>query len=69
MWVNFRIAHFYVLHFIYGFFILNRIWWETQRRFPLDTNLTTWLSKYEGSLLEDKEKTQSYGVDGEWVQN
>jgi len=34
---------------------------RTQRRFPLDTNLTKWLSKCEGSLLEGKGKIQEYG--------
>jgi len=33
---------------------------KTERRFPLDTNLTKWLSKCECSLLEDKEKIQLY---------
>ena len=47
--------------FVYDFWI-SRIWWETQRRFPLDTNLTKWLSKCEDSLLEGKEKIQLYGV-------
>ena len=60
---------FYELHFVYGFWFLSRKWWETQRRFPLDTNLTKWLSKCEGSLLEGKEKTQLYGDDDEEVQN
>jgi len=36
---------------------------------PLDTNLTKWLSKYEGSLLESKEKTQLYGVDDDGGRN
>jgi len=39
------------------------------KKFPLDTNLTKWLSKCEGSLLEGKQKTQLYGVDDEEVQN
>jgi len=43
------------------FFTLSKICWETQRRFPLDTNLTKWLSKCEGSLLHGKRKTQLYG--------
>jgi len=29
---------------------------RTLRRFPLNTNLTKWLSKCEGSLQKDKEK-------------
>jgi len=29
---------------------------RTLRRFPLDTNLTKWLSKCEGSLQKGKEK-------------
>ena len=54
------------LHIFMGFtlfisFCLGRIWWETQRRLQLDTDLTKWLSKCEGSLLEGKEKTQLYG--------
>jgi len=40
-----------------------------QRRFPLDTNLTKWLSKCEDSLLKDKDNTQLYGDDDEKVQN
>jgi len=32
-------------------------------------NLTKWLSKCKGSLLEGKEKTQLYGDDDEKVQN
>jgi len=32
-------------------------------------NLTKWLNKCEGSLLEGKEKTQLYGDDDEEVQN
>ena len=35
--------------------------WETQRRSPLDTNLTKWLSKCEGSLLEGTKKNTIYG--------
>jgi len=31
----------------------------TQRRFSLDTNLTKWLSKCEGSLLKAKEKAHN----------
>jgi len=42
-------------------FCFSRIWWETQRRFLLDTYLTKWLSKCEGSLLEGKEKN-NYGL-------
>jgi len=38
---------------------------RTQRRFLLDTNLTKWLSKCEGSLLEGKEKTQYGDYDDE----
>ena len=34
---------------------------RTQRRSLLDTNLTKWLSKCEGSLLEGKGKIQVYG--------
>jgi len=37
------------------------LWFEIQRRSPLDTNLTKWLSKCEGSLLEDKGKNSIYG--------
>jgi len=36
---------------------------RTLRKFPLDTNLTKWLSKYEGSLQKGKEKKQLYGDD------
>jgi len=36
---------------------------RTQRRCPLDTNLTKWLSKCEGSVLEGKEKSTIYGED------
>jgi len=36
---------------------------RTQRRSPLDTYLTKWLSKCEGYLLEDKEKNTIYGED------
>jgi len=57
MWVDFRIAHFMGYSFVYEFWDY-QLWWETQRRFPLNTNLTKWLSKYEGALQEGKEKTQ-----------
>jgi len=50
-------------------FYFKQISWETQRIFPLNTNLTKWLSKCGGSLLEGKNKTQLYGVGDEEVQN
>ena len=34
---------------------------RTQKRSPLDRNLTKWLSKCEGSLLKGKGKIQVYG--------
>ena len=34
---------------------------RNSKKISLDTNLTKWLSKCEGSLLEGKEKTQLYG--------
>ena len=40
---------------------------RTQRRSPLDTNLTKWLNKCEGSLLEGKGKIQEYG-DWWWME-
>jgi len=36
---------------------------RTLRRFPLDTNLTKWLSKCEGSLQKGKEKKTIICVD------
>jgi len=68
MWVDSKIAHFTV-SLCLGVFVLSRIWLETQRRLPLDTNITKWLSKCEGSLLEGKEKRQLYGEDDDEVQN
>jgi len=38
---------------------------RTQRRSPLHTNLTKWLSKCEGSLLEAKEKYKYMVIDDE----
>ena len=57
MWVDFRITYFMGHSFVYEFWDY-QLWWETQRRFPLDMNLTKWLSKCEGALLKGKEKTQ-----------
>ena len=36
---------------------------RTQRRFPLDTNLTKWLSKCEGSFLENKREKHNIKVE------
>ena len=54
MWVNFRIAHFIGCSLFKIFYL--EIMVRTLRRFPLDTNLTKWLSKCEGSLQKGKEK-------------
>jgi len=67
MRVDFRIAHFMVTLCLWVF-VLGKIWWETQRIFPLDTNLTKWLSKCEGSFLKGKEKNTIYMVRW-WCEN
>jgi len=55
MLVDFRFYMYDILHRI-EIFINYMV--RTQRRSPLDTNLTKWLSKREGSLLEGKRKIQ-----------
>jgi len=42
---------------------------KPKRRFSLDTNLTKWLSKCEGSLLKGKEKNTIIWCDVNEVQN
>ena len=62
MWIDFRIVHFYGLHFVYGFLFYFK---QNMVKNPKNSK---WLSKCKGSLLEDKKKTQLYGDDDE-VQN
>ena len=61
MWVDIKIAHFMACTlFMVFLFIFKQ---------NIVRNLTKWLSKCKGSLLEGKEKTQLYGDDDEKVQN
>ena len=49
MWVDFTIVHFWCDTLLrLGFLTKNMV--RTLRRSPLDTNLTKWLSKCEGSV-------------------
>ena len=60
IWVDFSCFVLDVtLYLDWDFFINYKV--RTQRRSPLDTNLTKWLSKCETSLLEGKGKIQEYG--------
>jgi len=42
---------------------------RNQKKILTGHELTKWLSKCEGPLLEDKEKTQLYGEDDDEAQN
>ena len=77
MWVDFKLVHF-LGDTLLRIEIFSNYMVRTQRRSPLNTNLTKWLSKCEGSLLKGKRKIQvnvdwtwneTYKHDGNWIDN